>query len=229
MKLEVCCADIDSVRAAKAGGADRVELCEDLEVDGLTPQMELIRKAVETGIRVHVLIRPRPGDFVFSDEETQEMEESIRMAKSLGAQGVVIGALDKCGDIDENVCRRLVAAAEGVSVTFHRAFDSCRNPREALKVISKMGCDRLLTSGQAATALKGVELLKELVKMSAELSENRRKPLVIMPGAGVNVDNVRTIVNETGATEVHGSLRSTVAGRKVTTIENVRRVVEQLS
>lgn len=229
MTLEVCCADLDSVRAAKEGGADRVELCAELEVDGLTPQDELISNALDTGIRVHVLIRPRPGDFVYSEVETQEMLESIRKAKMLGAHGVVIGALTRDGDIDSDVCRRLVNAAEGMSVTFHRAFDQCRCPLQALKVISELGCDRLLTSGQSKSAPEGVELLKELVRAAKELSADRSKPLLIMPGAGVSADNVRKLMYDTGATEVHGSLRSTVGGRKVTTAENVRRVVEQLS
>ena len=133
MKLEVCCADWESVLAAKAGGAQRIELCEALELDGLTPQSGLIEKAVASGIRVHVLIRPREGDFVYSKEERLLMEQQIASARRLGARGVVWGALNAEGDIDLPLCRRLMEASQGLSVTFHRAFDVCRKPQQALE------------------------------------------------------------------------------------------------
>ena len=200
MKLEVCCADWLSVMAAKAGGAHRIELCEALELDGLTPSPEFIEKAVRSGIRVHVLIRPREGDFVYSEEECLLMMRQITEARLLGAQGVVWGALTGKGDIDMPRCRRLMAASQGLSVTFHRAFDVCRQPLQALEEIIQLGCERLLTSGQAASAQEGIPLLRQLVSQSAGR-------LIIMPGAGVGPQNVSQILFETGATEIHGSLR----------------------
>lgn len=200
MTLEVCCGDLQSVRAAKEGEAQRVELCQALEVDGLTPSKETMEEAISLGIPVQVLIRPRKGDFVYNEAEVQLMLRDIRLAKQLGANGVVIGALKPDGSIDEETVRRLVGKAEGLSVTFHRAFDVCREPLEALEKIIALGCHRLLTSGQAPTAEQGIPLIKKLVEQSAGR-------LIIMPGAGVNPQNALRILSETGAHEIHGSLR----------------------
>ena len=200
MLLEVCCGDLQSVRAAKEGGAHRVELCRALDVDGLTPSQAMMEEAIGTGIPVQILIRPREGDFVYSKDEVESMLCDIRLAKKLGANGVVIGALKPDGSIDEDIIRRLVEEAEGMSITFHRAFDVCGKPFEALEQIISLGCHRLLTSGQAPTAEQGIPLLKRLVEQSAGR-------LIIMPGAGVNVNNALRILSETGANEIHGSLR----------------------
>ena len=198
--LEVCCADLQSVRAAKEGGAHRVELCQALGLDGLTPSAGMIESAVDMGIPVQVLIRPREGDFVYSKDEVLCMQRDIRVAKQLGANGVVIGALKPDGSIDEETIRCLVGEAEGLSITFHRAFDVCKQPEEALEQIISLGCHRLLTSGQAPTAEQGIPLLKRLVEQSSGR-------IIIMPGAGVNPQNAHCILSETGAHEIHGSLR----------------------
>lgn len=198
--LEVCCGDLQSVRAAKEGGAHRIELCRALEVDGLTPSAEMMASAIGLGIPVQVLIRPREGDFIYNEDEVETMLHDIRQAQKLGANGVVIGALRPDGSVDEETVRRLVGEAEGLSITFHRAFDVCTKPLEALEKIISLGCHRLLTSGQAATAEQGIPLLKELVEQSAGR-------LIIMPGAGVNAKNALKILSETGAREIHGSLR----------------------
>lgn len=200
IKLEVCCGDMQSVLAAKEGGANRIELCQALEVDGLTPSAEMIAEAIGLGIPVQVLIRPREGDFVYDEAEVETMLKEIRLAKRLGANGVVIGALKSDGSIDEETIRRLVSEATGLSITFHRAFDVCSQPTEALEQIVSLGCHRLLTSGQALSAEQGIPLIKKLVEQS-----NGR--LIIMPGAGVNQENARRIISETGAHEIHGSLR----------------------
>ena len=200
LTLEVCCADVQSVRAAMEGGAHRVELCEALEVDGLTPSAEMMAEAIGLGIPVQVLIRPRQGNFVYDEAEVQSMLEGIRQAKRLGANGVVIGALKPDGSIDEETVRRLAAEAKGLSITFHRAFDVCARPMEALEQIIALGCHRLLTSGQAPTAEQGIPLIKRLVGQAAGR-------LSIMPGSGVNPGNARLILSETGAREIHGSLR----------------------
>lgn len=201
MKLEVCCADLASMLAAKEGGAHRIELCEALELDGLTPSAALIEKAVQTGVPVQVLIRSRAGDFVYTQPEIDEMTASIQQAKSLGVNGVVIGALTPEGHIDKEAIRRLMENTEGLSITFHRAFDVCQSPSEALEDIISLGCHRLLTSGQAPSAAEGIPLIKQLVQQA-----NGR--LILMPGAGVNPQNALHILNETGATEIHGSLRA---------------------
>ena len=199
-KLEVCCGDLQSVCAAIEGGAHRVELCEALELDGLTPSEAMMESAIGMGIPVQVLIRVREGDFVYNKEEVCKMQHDIRIARELGAAGVVIGALMPDGSIDEDTIRRMMDEAEGLSVTFHRAFDVCRNPEEALEKIISLGCHRLLTSGQAPTAEQGIPMLKKLVGQA----DGR---IIIMPGAGVNPQNVSRILEETGAIEIHGSLR----------------------
>ena len=200
IKLEVCCGDMQSVLAAKEGGADRIELCQALEVDGLTPSAEMMAEAIGLGIPVQVLIRPKEGDFVYDEAEVETMLKEIRLAKRLGANGVVIGALKSDGSIDEETIRRLVSEATGLSITFHRAFDVCSQPAEALEQIVSLGCHRLLTSGQAPSAEQGIPLIKRLVEQSGGR-------LIIMPGAGVNQENARRILFETGAHEIHGSLR----------------------
>ena len=217
MILEVCCGDLQSVRAAKEGGAHRVELCRALDVDGLTPSQAMMEEAIGTGIPVQVLIRPREGDFVYSKDEVESMLRDINLAKQLGANGVVIGALKSDGSIDEDIIRRLLEEAEGLSITFHRAFDVCRKPFEALEQIISLGCHRLLTSGQAPTAEQGIPLLKRLVEQSAGR-------LIIMPGAGVNVNNALRILSETGANEIHGSLRK----NGHTDAELVRAIVKEI-
>lgn len=215
-KLEVCCADIESVWAAKEGGAHRIELCEALELDGLTPSEELIRQTIATGMPVQVLIRVREGNFVYSPEEVETMAASIRLAKELGAHGVVIGALTPEGQIDKPAIARMMEEAEGMSVTFHRAFDVCRDPLQALEDIIALGCHRLLTSGQQHSAFAGIPLLRQLTTQAAGR-------IIIMPGAGVNPQNAMHILTETGATEIHGSLRR----NGHTDARMVRDVVEQ--
>ena len=191
---------MQSVLAAKAGGANRIELCRALDVDGLTPSKEMMEEAIGLGIPVQVLIRPREGNFVYNEAEVESMIRDIRLAKRLGANGVVIGALKPDGSIDEETIRYLVEAAKGLSITFHRAFDVCSQPLEALEQIIALGCHRLLTSGQAATAEQGIPLIKQLVELAGER-------LSIMPGSGVNPENACKILSETGAKEIHGSLR----------------------
>lgn len=199
-KLEVCCGDLQSVRAAIEGGAHRVELCEALELDGLTPSEAMMESAIGMSIPVQVLIRVREGDFVYNKDEIYKMRNDIRLARKLGAAGVVIGALMPDGSIDEEAIRCMMDEAEGLSVTFHRAFDVCRKPEEALEKIISLGCHRLLTSGQAPTAELGIPMLKKLI----EQADGR---IIIMPGAGVNPQNASRILEETGALEIHGSLR----------------------
>lgn len=218
-KLEVCAGDLMSARAAALGGAHRIELCSALALDGLTPSAGLIEAARRLpGIKVHVLIRPREGDFVYDDAEADVMCHDIHLCRQIGIDGVVIGALTRDGAIDTQLCQRLVAAADGMQVTFHRAFDHASRPFQALEDIISLGCSLLLTSGQAPTAEAGIPLLRQLV----EHADGR---IIIMPGAGVTPDNARLILEATGANEIHGSLRSMHDGRLVTDATLVRNTV----
>jgi copper homeostasis protein len=202
MKLfrEVCCPTIEAVSKAVAAGADRIELCERLEVGGVTPSERFIRDALAAAgsAPVNVLVRPREGNFVYSEEEVGKMLESIRRCKALGVNGVVIGALLPDGSVDMALMRQLVAAARPLSITFHRAFDECRDPFEALEDIISLGIERLLTSGHRADAWEGRFILKELVGRAAGR-------IVIMPGCGITPANLPELAAITGATEFHGS------------------------
>ena len=202
--LEICAGSVESAIAARDGGAQRIELCAALEVGGVTPSAGLIAQARKIeGLTLNVIIRPRGGDFLYNEYEAACMEHDIRTCKQLGVDGVVIGALTADGDIDTTLCKRLIEAAEGMSITFHRAFDMCRDPRKALEELIEMGCDRVLTSGQASTAQAGITLLRELVEQA-----NGR--IIIMPGCGVNSNNAAAILQATGAQEIHASARKSV-------------------
>jgi len=217
-KLEICCGDIQSVRAALEGGADRVELCSGLEAGGLTPSIGLIKAAVEiaksTKMLVHVLIRPREGDFLYTEDETEVMISDIDSAREAGADGVVIGALNQDGDIDVETCRRMVEHAHGLNITFHRAFDLCRDAEKALENIIELGCNRILTSGQAPTAEKGIGTLQHLNK----IADGR---LTILAGSGVTPANARKIIDEAEVCELHASARSTCKSKMVYRNEGV--------
>lgn len=203
-KLEICAGDIDSVVAAADGGADRVELCSALSEGGVTPSIGFIKEALRVpGIKVHVLIRPRGGDFCYSAREIDTMVDDIIACRTLGVHGVVIGALTTTGEINLDCCQKLIKAADGMSITFHRAFDLCNDPIKALEQIISLGCNRLLTSGQAESALDGSSLICKLVEIA-------KKRIIIMPGGGVSPENTESILTATGASEIHASARSTV-------------------
>jgi copper homeostasis protein len=198
--FEICVDSVEGVTAARTTGADRVELCADLAEGGITPSLGMIQQAVAAAgpVRVHVLIRPRGGDFLYSRAELAVMVSDIEAARAAGARGVVIGALTPDGDIDKDVTATLVRAAAGLSVTFHRAFDLTRDPRHALAALIDLSVDRLLTSGQEATAPEGAELI-------AELQRRASGRIVIMPGGGVSESTVAELVRRTGVTELHFS------------------------
>ena len=197
---EACCPSLEAVLAAGRTGACRIELCERLEIGGVTPSESLLRAALAaTDLPVNVLVRPRGGDFVYDEAEVEAMLESIRLCRALGANGVVIGALTPSGAVDLPVMRRLVAAAKGdLSVTFHRAFDETVDPSAALEDIIALGCDRLLTSGHAPDAFAGRALIGALVRQAAGR-------IVVMAGCGVRPGNIGQIARETGAPEFHSS------------------------
>ncbi|MGC6406953.1 copper homeostasis protein CutC [Bisgaard Taxon 45] len=202
MKIEVCIDNIESVLIAQRAGADRLELCGCLSVGGVTPPYSLIKSAVNLAqIPCYVMIRPRAGDFLFNAHEVKMMIDDIHLAKQLGAQGIVIGALTKHAEIDLSVCETLIQAAEGLGVTFHRAFDLCRDPIASLTQLIQLGCERVLTSGQKANAIAGQPLIKQLV----ELASNR---ITIMAGAGINAENASWLAENTGVSELHLSGKS---------------------
>jgi len=205
--LEICVSSIASALAAEEGGADRIELCAALGVDGLTPSygaiMEVKRRL---SIPVHVIIRPREGDFIYTPDEVQVMCKDISVARDLGVEGVVSGALDPLGNINRAVTEQLINAARGMSFTFHRAFDVCRDPFEAIRVLAELGIDTLLTSGQATTAYEGRGLIKELVDWT------QPKGITVMPGGGVKATNITALMKETGAKAVHLSARKKMDG-----------------
>lgn len=225
MTLEVCCGNLESVKAAVEGGAPRVELCSRLDLDGLTPVWEDLRVArrLFPSLKIHVLIRPREGDFCYSADEVSLMSAHIETALTLGADGLVLGALDEKGDVDKNVMEELLAVARpwAPALTFHRAFDVCRRPFDALETIEGMGFHRILTSGQAPSAQEGTDMLREL---------QERAHLIILPGGGINASNARRILELSGCTELHASASTLLPdGRKVTDAKKVAAILAATS
>lgn len=203
-KLEICANSVVSCLAAQEGGAYRVELCAGIPEGGTTPshgEIALARELLK--IRLNVIIRPRGGDFLYSDLEHRVMLRDIETARALGVDGIVIGCLTPEGEVDMARNRELIEAAGEMSVTFHRAFDMCPNPLDSLERIIELGCDRILTSGQEPKAEQGVPLLKKLVEQAEER-------IIIMPGSGINYRNIAAIARESGAEEFHLSAREPV-------------------
>lgn len=203
---EICVDSVAGVRAAKAVGAQRVELCANLLEGGTTPSLGLIREARKVaGIGLHVIIRPRGGDFLFNDDEYAVMLTDIAAAKAEGADGVVIGLLTAEGDIDADRAARLIAAARPLSVTFHRAFDMARDPFTALETLIRLGVERVLTSGQEASVLEGLPLISELIRRAAER-------IIVMPGGGITTRNIARIIAAARPKEVHFAALTAEAG-----------------
>jgi copper homeostasis protein len=200
--LEVAADSLASALAAQEGGAMRVELCGGLADGGLTPSFGSIALARERlHIPLYVLIRPRGGDFLYDDDEVAAMRRDIAQCVQLGCDGVAIGALDADGNVDMPRCRTLVDAAGALGVTFHRAVDLSREPRQALEDIIELGCERVLTSGARERAIDGAALIADLVRQAGER-------LVVMPGAGIDETNLPALRERTGAREFHASARS---------------------
>lgn len=222
--VEICTPSRASAVAAREGGAQRVELCRNLEVGGLTPDDGDIEYCIRTlRLRTHVLVRPRAGDFLYSADEVAEIEHTVRRCKALGAHAVVVGFLTADGHIDAELTRRIVQLAAPMEVTFHRAFDEAlQDPIEALQAIADAGCTRLLTSGQAPTAPQGAAVIKRLVEHPSGI--------MILAGSGVTPDNVRQLIAATGVTEVHGSCKTTLPdGTLQTDAAQVRRLLSVVS
>lgn len=201
-KVEIIAFTIEACSVIAEAGANRIELCANPAEGGTTPSYGMIKSAREAaGISLFPIIRPRGGDFLYSDAEFRIIEEDVKLCKQLGCDGVVLGLLHKDGSIDVKRTARLVEIAYPMEVTFHRAFDHCRDPFEALEQLIKIGCNRILTSGQKPLATEGAALLAELVEKAADR-------IIIMPGSGVRPDNIAALAQKTGAVEFHSSLRT---------------------
>lgn len=203
MKLEICCYSIEDIKIAFAAGADRIEFCAGRSDGGLTPSYgDLVQLSeLKLPIPIHPIVRPRGGDFYYNQTEFNSMLNDIKLINDLGFAGVVFGALNISGSIDTENITRLIKAAEGLSMTFHRAFDVCQNPLVTLKQLEDLGFNRLLTSGQKNTAIAGIELLTELHEHS--------QSIIIMPGCGVKANNIQQLLN-VGLSEFHSSASTSI-------------------
>ncbi len=203
-KLEICVDSVESALNAQEAGADRVELCNDLIEGGTTPSMGTISSVRNNiNIGVHVLIRPRGGDFLYTDAEYDVMRRDIDICGEAGVDGIVIGILEKSGEIDVERTAKLIESASPMSVTFHRAFDLCLDPKKGLEAVINAGADRLLTSGQAEKTEDGCELISQLIGKA-------RERLIIMPGSGISESNIKLIAQRTGAKEFHLTARTAI-------------------
>lgn len=209
-EIEICAGNIQSVIEADKGGANRVELCENLFEGGTTPSIGTVLLAKEkTNLEVFPIIRPRGGDFVFSDIEFEVMLQDIKSASSIGADGFALGCLKSDSTIDYEMCARLIDAAKGLPITFHRAFDLTPDPFEAMKTLRALGIKRILTSGQKNKAVDGISLLKQLNNQADE-------SIIIMPGSGIDEANIQLIAMETNAKAFHASLRNEIQSKTIT-------------
>lgn len=204
--IEIATSDFETTRSAVQGGADRIELCANLAEGGTTPSFGMIRQCRESfSVSLYPIIRPRGGDFLYTEEEFTIMLEDVHRCRELGCDGVVIGLLQADGDPDYIRTAKLINAAYPLGVTFHRAFDRCREPLAALEKLIDLGCERILTSGQQPAAPAGMELI-------ARLQEAAGGRIIIMPGSGVRKENIRELAVRTGCHEFHSSLRGKKRG-----------------
>lgn len=203
MLLEVCVDSFESALAAQRGGADRLELCGDLLVGGITPSPFLIEKVLKLDIPSNVLLRPRFGDFLYTETEKEILFKEVQMCRKMGVNGVVLGALEADGRLDKPFLHDLVAEAGPLHKTFHRAFDVCLDAEEGMEEAIKLGFDTILSSGQAPTALQGASTLSQLQKKA-----NGR--ITIMAGSGVKSTNLMELIATTGLTAYHMSAKRTV-------------------
>lgn len=204
MLLEICASSLQSAINAQKGGAQRIELCCNLEQGGLTPSPATIQMArAQLTIDIFVLIRPRIGDFAYSELEIAQMQADIEFCKKAGIDGVVFGVLNEHNEIDVIKNKRLLASAKGMQTTFHRAFDCLKNPIGGLTKIIDLGFDRILTSGLASTAIEGQALIKKLIELA-------KSDISILPASGLNSENIEAFVKSTKAKEVHASAKKVI-------------------
>jgi len=218
--FELCADSLEAALAAQAGGADRMELCEQLSISGVTPSMELLRAVLrEVEIPVHVLIRPRGGDFVYSGREMAEMRRQIERVKAAGAAGIAVGVLLPDGRVDVERTRELFELARPMKVTFHRAFDETPDLERALEDVIRCGADCLLTSGGAANVMEGAEQIGRLQDRAVDRLE-------VMAGGGLKLANLPEVVRRSGVSCLHGSLSRGIGAAAV--LEDVREAIRLL-
>ena len=199
--IEIATSDFLTTKSAVEGGADRIELCANLAEGGTTPSYAHIKKCREAfDIALFPIIRPRGGDFLYTKDEFEIMKNDIKLCKELGCEGLVIGLLNMDGTIDMTRTSELIELAYPLEVTFHRAFDRCKDPFAALEELIEIGCQRILTSGQKPTVSEGVDLI-------AELNKKADDRIIILPGSGVRKDNIKMLAEKIGCLEFHSSLR----------------------
>lgn len=207
INMEVCANSLRSALAAQEGGAIRVELCDNLPEGGTTPSYAQIAHAKKIlTLQVYPIIRPRGGDFLYTDLEFELMKEDVKICRTLNCDGVVIGILKADGSIDKERCRELVELAGPMGVTFHRAFDMSNDLFTALEDVIDLGCERILSSGGEASALLGAGVLSALISQAGGR-------ISIMPGAGINTANIAGLIRQTGAKEFHASARKAVKSK----------------
>ncbi|HEY9113441.1 MAG TPA: copper homeostasis protein CutC [Bacteroidales bacterium] len=201
IQIEVCVNSVESAVNAQKGGATRVELCDNLLEGGTTASAgTLLAVRAKLICELNVLIRPRGGDFLYNNTELETIMNDIAFAKKAGADGIVFGFLTEEGKIDVTLLKEMITQARPLSITFHRAFDMCDDPFEALEQLIKLRVDRILTSGQKQTALEGSTLLKQLIQKAGN-------QIIIMPGGGIRPINIEKLIKKTGAREYHVSSR----------------------
>ena len=203
-RLEICTGSWQSAIAAQAGGADRIELCDNLAEGGTTPSYGMLAQCKKLlQIPFFPIIRPRGGDFIYSKDEFEIMKDDVSCCRDMGCEGIVIGILKKDGSIDTDRCAELIALAGAMEITFHRAFDRCNDLERGLEDIIQLGCHRVLTSGGKEYALEGIQLLKALVSQA----DTR---IIIMPGSGINELNLLEIAKVTSAHEFHTTAKKLI-------------------
>ena len=231
MILEICANSYQSAVNAEIAGAHRIELCSEISVGGITPSFGLLKKVLQSlTIPVHVLIRPRSGNFTYSSKEFDIMKENIRLCKDLGCDGIVSGVLHKDNTIDIKRTSELIELSKPMSFTFHRAFDVVSKPKEALLQLQNLEVDRLLTSGQKEKAEDGIDLLIELQKLA-------KNKLTILPGSGINSENCIHFKNS-GFSEIHSSASKIISSRThsyfgntpqtVSDVETIKKILNAL-
>ena len=222
-RLEVIGFNIESCILAQAAGAHRIELCDNPGEGGTTPSYGFIKAARENlQIELYPIIRPRGGDFFYSDAEFEVMKADVKLCKDLGCDRVVIGILNADGTVDKKRCKELVEIAYPLGVTFHRAFDRVKDATEALEDVIEIGCERILTSGLVPNALDGSEILAALIKQADER-------IIIMPGSGVRADNIIELAKKTGAIEFHTSARMNIGSKMNYTNEAMKENLRSVS
>ena len=221
--LEVIGFNIESCILAQAAGAHRIELCDNPGEGGTTPSYGFIKAArKKLQIELYPIIRPRGGDFFYSDAEFEVMKMDVKVCKDLNCDGIVIGILNADGTVDKERCKEIVALAYPMGVTFHRAFDREKDASQALEDIIEIGCERILTSGLVPAALDGAKTLAALIKQADER-------IIIMPGSGVKADNIIELAQKTGAVEFHTSARMNIDSKMNYTNEGMKEKLQSVS